>query len=171
MATIDRVHWKVGDFVSIYGKGIRTIEEITETGVVAIARNDERRLFPFQAVTFAGPADCVNWERGTTVYVGGTVPIVVEYVSYDGHSKRPRYVEWDGDWNHEDSGNLTSVPLDPKLVEKARLRDQRVEFEATADKLNQLAAAAPKSARRWLFEMAESFEEQFAKELQGEKGE
>lgn len=171
MATIDRIHWKVGDFVHIYGKGIRNIEEITEDGVVCIARDNERRLFPYDKATFAGPADCVNWKRGSTVYVGGIVPIVAEYVSHDGNSTRPRYVEWDGDWNCEESSNLTSKPLDPVLIEKAKLRDQRIEFEAFRSKLITLSASAPASVKLWMIDMIGAFKFVFSKQLQGERDE
>ena len=172
---IDRVHWKVGDWVLVIGKGDRQIREIDGEGVTChietpYGHEPIIKKLSYDKVAFRGVAESANFKKGDIVYINGTTPVVIQYCQH-----RPsgvvEYVEWNGDWENAYGEAITAAPLDPNAVKKASLRDRRLAFEALSNKIANLTEGCPNGTNRWLNEMLEAFETEFEEQLKGEQDE
>ena len=170
---IDRVHWKVGDWVLVSSKGFNQIEAIDDEGVFfTVNRSPETRVgtlhkFPYEVCHFKGVAESKNWKRGSLVYVDGIHPTVIDYITHEKWGC-VKYVEWNGDWDSATGAQLTATPLDPKLVEKAKKRDHRLAFEMLASDIASLIPSCPDGTKQWLSNVLKSFEIEFEEQLRGE---
>lgn len=173
---IDRIHWKVGDWVLVSSKGFNQIEAIDDEGVsFTVDRSPEThvgrlRKFPYNAVYFKGVAESKDWKRGDLVYVDGIHPTVIGYICHERWGC-VNYIEWNGDWDSAYGSCLTAKPLDPELVHKAELRDWRLEYEAFQARLAEVMAMAPAKAKLWGQAVQDAFSNEFEEQLKGERNE
>lgn len=171
---IDRIHWKVGDWVHPGHKGRHQIVTIDGEGITCLVNvqsatgKGDLRHFPYDNVTFVGVAESKDWVRGSIVYVDGIHKQVIEYIRHQPNGCVD-YIEWNGDWDSAYGDRLTSAPLDPTLVIKSKMRDLRLEYEAFQNALAEAMSLAPMGASRWCADVMEMFDTEFDEQLQGER--
>lgn len=173
---IDRIHWRVGDWVLVLGKGFRPIEAIDEEGVTctvniqAATGKGDTRKFLYKDVHFKGVAESKDWKRGDFVYVDGIRKQQIGYIQHTAAGNVVDYIEWNGDWDSAEGSRLTSIPLDSDLEVQREARDIRLEYEFFSEHMTRaLTGLCPKDATQWLNEMQESFKKEFKQQLKGER--
>lgn len=171
--SIDRIHWKVGDWVLVIGKGFRPIEAIDNDGVTctvniqnATGKGDTRK-FRYDQVAFKGVAESKDWKRGDIVYLDGIHKQQIGYIRHQPFGCVD-YIEWNGDWDSASGDRLTAKPLDPDLEHQRELRDIRLQYEAFQDHLSKAMSVAPAGAKRWCSDVQEMFVNEFEAQLRGE---
>lgn len=171
---IDRIHWKVGDWVHPGHKGRHQIISMDDKGVKCLVNvqaatgQGDLRHFSYENVKFVGVSESKDWTRGSVVYLDGIHKQVIEYIRHHPNGCVD-YIEWNGDWDSAYGDRLTHVPLDPALVIKSKKRDLRLEYEVFQGALAAVMSTAPRGASRWASDVMEMFDTEFDEQLQGEQ--